>query len=94
MQLNGRGSVNLPAATVDYSLSGRVFDRPEYVKDVTPEELADLTKVRIPLRITGPLASPRIGVDLDELLKEAVKEEIEEKLTDELKDKLKDLFKR
>ena len=94
MQLNGRGSVNLPAATVDYSLSGRVFDRPEYVKEVTAEELADLTKVRIPIRITGPLASPRIGVDLDELLKEAVKEEIEEKLTDELKDKLKDLFKR
>jgi AsmA protein len=94
MQLNGRGSVNLPAATVDYSLSGRVFDRPEYVKDVTPDELADLTRVQIPLRITGPLASPRIGVDLDELLKEAVKEEIEEKLTDELKDKLKDLFKR
>ncbi len=94
MQLNGRGSVNLPAATVDYSLSGRVFDRPEYVKDVTPEELADLTKVQIPLRITGSLASPRVGVDLDELLKEAVKEELEEKLTDELKDKLKDLFKR
>ena len=94
MQLNGKGSVNLPAATLDYSLSGRVFDRPEYLKDVSPEELADLTKVQIPLRITGPLASPRIGVDLDELLKEAVKEELEEKLTDELKDKLKDLFKR
>ena len=90
MQLTGRGSVNLPAATVDYSLSGRVFDHPEFVQDVTSEELEDLTKARIPLRITGSLASPRIGVDLDELLKEQVQEELEDKL----KDKLKDLFKR
>ena len=94
MQLNGHGSVNLPAATVDYSLSGRVFDRPEFVQDVTPEELEDLTRVRIPLRITGTLASPRIGVDLDELLKEQITEELEDKLKDKLEDKLKDLFKR
>ncbi len=94
MQLSGRGSVNLPAATVDYSLSGRVFDRPEFMQDVTPEELEDLTKVVLPLRVTGPLASPRIGVDFEKLFQDRVREEVEEKVEEKLKDVLEDLFKR
>ena len=89
MQLNGHGSVNMPAASVDYSLSARVFDRPEFMQDISPEELQDLTRVAIPLRITGPLASPKIGIDLEELLEDQVREELEDKL----KDKLKDLFR-
>ena len=90
MQLNGRGSVDLPAATVDYSLSGRVFEKPEYMQDVSAAELEDLTKAVIPLRITGALESPKVSVDLEELLKERVREEVEDKL----KDALKDLFKK
>jgi AsmA protein len=89
MQLNGHGSVNMPAASVDYSMSARVFDRPEFMQDVSPEELQDLTRVAIPLRITGPLASPKIGIDLEELLEDQIREELEDKI----KDKLKDLFK-
>ena len=89
MQLNGHGSVNMPAASVDYSLSARVFDRPEFRQDVTPEELEDLTRAAIPLRITGPLASPKVGIDLEELLEDRIREELEDKL----KDKLEDLFK-
>ena len=90
MQLNGHGSVNIPAANLDYSLSARVFDRPEYMQDVTAAELDDLTKAAIPLRITGDLASPKIGIDFEELLEDRVREEIEEKVLD----KLKDLFRR
>ena len=90
MQLNGHGSVNLPAATADFSLSGRVFEKPEFMQDVSAEELEDLTKATIPLRITGPLASPKVSVDMEELLKERVREEVE----DVLKDALKDLFKK
>ncbi len=89
MQLNGHGSVNMPAASIDYSLSARVFDRPEFMQDVSPEELEDLTRVAIPLRITGPLASPKIGIDLEELLEDQIREELEDKI----KDKLKDLFR-
>jgi len=90
MQLTGHGSVDLPAATADYSLSGRVFEKPEFMQDVTPEELEDLTKATIPLRISGPLASPKVSVDLEALLKERIQEEVEDKL----KDALKDLFKK
>lgn len=90
MRLNGSGSVDLPAATADYSLSGRVFEKPEFMQDVSPEELEDLTKAVIPLRITGPLASPKVSVDLEALLQERVREEVEDKL----KDALQDLFKK
>ncbi len=89
MRLNGHGSVNMPAASIDYSLSARVFDRPEFMQDVSPKELEDLTRVAIPLRITGPLASPKIGIDLEELLEDQIREELE----DTIKDKLKDLFR-
>ena len=90
MQMSGSGTVNLPEATVDYRLAGRVFEKPEFMSDVSPEELSDLTKATIPLRITGDLASPSIGVDFEALLRERVQEELEDKL----KDKLEDLFKR
>ena len=89
MRLNGHGSVDMPAASIDYSLSARVFDRPEFMQDVAPEELEDLTRVAIPLRISGPLASPKIGIDLEELLEDQIREELE----DTIKDKLKDLFR-
>ena len=90
MQLNGHGSVNIPAASLDYSMSARVFDRPEYMQDVTADELDDLTKAAIPLRITGDLASPKIGIDFEELLEDRVREELEKKVLD----KLGDFFRR
>jgi AsmA protein len=90
MQLNGHGSINIPAANLDYSLSARVFDRPEYMQDVTADELDDLTRAAIPLRITGDLASPKIGIDFEELLEDRVREELEKKILD----KLGDLFRR
>ncbi|MFQ5608965.1 MAG: hypothetical protein ACE5F8_01690, partial [Woeseiaceae bacterium] len=83
--------VNLPAASVDYSLSGRVFETPEYLPDdITPEELEDLTKVQLPLRISGPLAAPKVGVDFQAIVKQRVQEEVE----DVLRDKLRDLLDR
>ena len=56
----------------------------------TPEEMEDLTKTVIPLKITGPLTSPKVSFDVEELLRQRVEEEIKDKL----EDKLKDLFKR
>ncbi len=88
MQLTGRGSVDLVAASVDYSMSARIIERPEFLPGATPEELDEFTEAVIPLKITGPLASPSIKPDLEKLLQEKVEEEIE----DLLKDKLKGLF--
>ena len=88
MQLTGGGKVDIPAATVDYGLSARVFNRPELMKNATPEELDELTEAVVPLKITGPLASPSVRPDLEKLLRK----QVEDELKDKLKDKLKGLF--
>jgi AsmA protein len=86
MQLTGSGNVNIPAATVNYSMKARVFRKPEALAAATPEEIEDFTKTVIPIKITGPLSAPKVSPDVEALLRQRVEEEI--------KDKLKDLFKR
>jgi AsmA protein len=88
MQLTGKGNVDIPQATVNYNLRARVYKKPEALEGATQEEIDELTKTVIPLKITGPLASPKVSPDLEELLRQRVEEEVEELL----KDKLKDLF--
>ena len=88
MQLTGGGQVDLVAATVDYNVTARILKRPEFLRDATPEELDEFTEAVIPLKISGPIASPRIAPDLENLLRKRVEDEIK----DRLKDKLKDLF--
>lgn len=88
MQLTGAGTVDIPAATVDYGMTARIFDRPELVKNATPEELSEFTEAVIPMKVTGPLASPSVKPDLEKLLRKKVEDKLEEKL----KDKLKGLF--
>ena len=90
MELTGAGDVDLAKGAIDYGLRARIFERPELMGDATPEEIDDLTKTVIPLRISGSLASPSVAPDVEALLRERVEEEIKEKL----EDKLKDLFKR
>lgn len=90
MQLTGNGSVNFVAATVDYRVNAQVFEKPELVGDeATAEELEDLSKVRVPIRITGPVAAPSVKPDMEKLLRDAAKKEVEGKLKDALQDLLK-----
>ncbi len=84
MQLTGKGSVDLPAAEIDYNMAVRVFERPEFIQDATAEELGDLTKVVIPLKITGSLAEPSVKPDVEKMLKKEAKKEIKKRLLDEL----------
>ena len=53
MELTGNGSINLPAATINYNMTARVFERPELVEGATAEELDEFTEAVIPLKITG-----------------------------------------
>lgn len=90
MRLSGKGDVDLAAASVDYSLTARILERPEFLTEATPEELEEFTEAVIPLKITGPLASPKVAPDVEALLQQRVEEEVK----DLLEDKLKDLFRR
>ena len=84
MRLNGSGTVDLPAATLDYNLTARVLERPDALEGVTEEELEDFTQAVIPLKITGPLASPSVKPDIEKLLKKRVEKEVKDRLLDSL----------
>ena len=90
MQITGSGTVDLAAATVNYGMTARVLERPELLQGATAEELDAFTEAVIPMKITGPLASPSVRPDVEKLLRQRVEDEIKDKL----EDKLKDLFKR
>ena len=88
MRLTGAGSANLAEGTVDYGLTARILERPEFLPDATPEELEEFTEAVIPLRITGLLTSPDIKPDLEKLLRQRVEDEIKDVLQDKLGDLL------
>ncbi len=84
LELTGAGTVNFVEANVDYSMTARVLERPEFVTDATEEEMAEFTQAVIPLKISGPLASPSIRPDIEALLKKRVEEEAKKRLLDKL----------
>ena len=86
MQLDGAGSVNLVEATVDYGLRARILEKPELMGDVTQAEIDDLTKTVLPVKITGSLAEPTFGLDLESLAKQRVEEEVRDRILDLLGD--------
>lgn len=88
MQLTGGGTVDFAAGEVDYRMTARILERPEFVSDVTEQELEDFTEAEIPLRVSGPLASPSIAPDIEEMLKKEVRERIEEEVKEQLLKKL------
>lgn len=88
MQLTGGGTVDFAAGEVDYRMTARILERPEFVSDVTEEELEDFTEAEIPLRISGPLTGPSIAPDIEEMLREEIRKKVEEEVRDELLKKL------
>jgi AsmA protein len=50
MRLTGKGSVDFAAAEIDYRLSARILESPEFAQDATAEELEEFTEAVIPLR--------------------------------------------
>ena len=84
MRLTGKGSVDLPKAEIDYKLTARVLEKPEFASGATEEELKEFTEAVIPLRISGSLASPSIKPDVEDMLKRELKKKAEEELLDRL----------
>ena len=84
MQVTGKGTVDFVNATVDYTATGRFLDKPEFMTEVSKEELDDFTRAVIPFRITGPLADPAIRPDVEEMLKDRVEQEAKKALRDKL----------
>ena len=91
LRLTGNGTVDLAEGQVDYSMQARVMEQPEFIDAANEAELADFSEAVIPLRISGPLASPSIRPDIEAMLRAEMKravekhgEELKKRLIDEL----------
>ncbi len=85
LRVTGKGTVDLGERVVDYSVQARVLERPEFMKGASDAELADFTEALIPIRITGPLASPKFRPDIEAMFRAEVERAIDKK-ADELKE--------
>jgi AsmA protein len=97
LQVNGRGTADLPAGTLDYHLDAVVLKIP----DENATDTQDIVGLKVPVLVTGTFAAPKVRPDVSALLKARVqqeidkrKDEVKQKLQDKLQDKLKDLFNR
>lgn len=75
IRLTGSGTADIAAATLDYSMQARVVEKPEFAGQVSDAELADYTQAVIPLKITGPFASPSIKPDVNALLRKELEKQ-------------------
>lgn len=85
LRVSGDATINLPKGTLDSDLTALVFEKPVFADD---NSLEDLFNVRIPLTVQGPVADPKVRVDLSKMVKGALKEKLRETLQDKLREKL------
>lgn len=84
MQVTGSGTVDLPSTDIDYKLTARVIDKPEFEDGATAEEQEEFKEAIIPLRVTGTAMEPSIKPDIEAMLKKEVKKKAREKLLEKL----------
>ena len=70
LRIVGKGTVDLPGDDIDYRPTVTVVAT---TKGQGGDELADLVGVPIPLKVSGPLAAPRYGVDFDKAVEVVAK---------------------
>jgi len=76
LRVTGRGSIDLVRERVDYRLRAVVVST---AKGQGGEGLEALRGVPVPLHLRGPLAAPKVGLDVKRLLKETQRRRLEEK---------------
>lgn len=76
MQLAGKGTANLVNEQLDYGVTANLVD--------VLEGEGELTGRAIPVRITGTFSAPKVGVDMEQVLKQEVKKQIEKKIEEKL----------
>ena len=81
LRISGAGQINLPAQNLDYGLNAKVLSRPQFPDG---ESLDELEGAEIPLKISGPLESPKVGVDVETLVKALAGREAKNLLRDTL----------
>lgn len=87
LRVAGKATVDLPKSTIDSRLEATVLRIPAEGADAAG--MQELVNARIPVRVTGPLASPKALPDIEGLIKEQVKEKVQEKIRETIQDRLR-----
>ncbi len=82
MQLTGGGEIDFAAATIDYRMTARVLERPEFATGATEEELEEFTEAVIPIKVTGSLLDPSIAPDIGKMIRDEAEKEVRDALMD------------
>jgi AsmA protein len=84
LRLGGGGGLDLVALALDYKLDAELLRSGAEGRD----NLADLLGNTIPLTLKGPVASPRVSIDLKDLLTTRARDTLEQRARDLLRDRL------
>ena len=75
MKVRGEGSMVLLSQEIDFRFKGDIVDRPELDADVN-----DLVGITVPIKMTGTLAAPDVGIDTGAILADLAKRKLLDKL--------------
>jgi len=84
VRLGGGGGLDLVELALDYRLNAELLRGTEDGRG----SLADLQGYTIPLTLKGPVASPRVRIDLKDMLTGRVRDTLEQRARDLLRDRL------
>ena len=87
LRITGGGTIDLDSTDIEFSVQARVLQKPEFVSDVSEDEMSDFTEALIPIKIRGTLASPSFSPDIEAMFRREVERAIEGK-AEELKQNL------
>jgi AsmA protein len=87
LRVQGRGSADLVKERLDYLLTAVIVATS---KGQGGKELQTLAGIPIPIRVSGPFASPDYALDLSEVLKQQATRKVEQKLEEKLQKQLGD----
>lgn len=85
LRVSGKATVAVQEKTLTSELEALVHEKPVFDDDTS---LAELENVRIPFTVSGPVADPKVRVDLGKMVKGAATETLKDTVRKKLFDKL------
>lgn len=85
LRVSGKAAVEVQARTLASELEALVYEKPVFADGTSLDELEN---VRIPFTVSGPVADPKVRVDLGKMVKGAATETLKDTVRKKLFDKL------
>ena len=81
LRVGGEGNINIGNDTLDYLVKASIVAS---TKGQGGRDLTDLSGITVPVRATGPLASPSYKLDFASMVTDVAKQKVEERITSEI----------